>query len=171
MKFSFNFFIVFVCLFFIFQTANAEIQRVSVGETITIGEFIYDDDYVATTTPCTVSIYDSLGDIKVNAQAMTATTTGWHYYDYAIPANGAEGSWPSFMTCGSTPGGDLIKADKTFVVKPALATKADIAAATSSIISSVKTNTDTVVENASSSLSLSLPALIWGYSARTLSSF
>ena len=46
MKFALNFFVVFVAIFFVTQIVNAEIQRVSVGEEITIGEFIYDDDYV-----------------------------------------------------------------------------------------------------------------------------
>jgi hypothetical protein len=53
---------------------------------------------------------------------MSSLANGWHYYNYTIPTIGPEGYWPTTITCGSALAGDLIKGDKTFVVKPALAT-------------------------------------------------
>ena len=166
MKYLFIFSIIFIGAFSFVKNSNAEIQRVSVGELITIGDFVYDDDYVATTTPCTISIYDVNNVLKVNAANMSSNINGWHYYDYTVPGDGVEGAWPTYMTCGTT-NVDLIKADKTFIVKPALATQADINNATATIIS----NINTTVENASSSLATSLPGLIWNYGNKTLTSF
>ena len=42
-----------------FFVANAEYERYATGETAVIGDFVYDDDFVATTTAgCTLTVYD-----------------------------------------------------------------------------------------------------------------
>lgn len=46
---------------------------------------------------------------------MTDDATGWHYYSYATP--GTEGKYPAFITCGTLIGGDLLKLDKSFILK------------------------------------------------------
>ncbi len=135
----------------------AAYERVSKGDTITMGEFVYDDNYVATTTAnCTVTIYDPANTLKVNAQSMTANANGWYYYDYTVGASETEGVWPSFMVCGSALNGDLVKQDKTFVVGATIVSTSTTASA---------------VWNASTRTLTSLAALatdVWSAATRTL---
>lgn len=123
----------FLCSFFSHTTPTAhaaEYQRAALGDTITIGEFVYDDDLVASSTAgCIITIYDPSNTLKVNAAAMTGNVNGWTYYNYAIGLGEAEGNWPTFMTCGSISNGDLIRVDKTFVVGNTIAASSTIAEA------------------------------------------
>ena len=149
-------------------------------ESITIGEFIYNDDYTPTADDCKISIYSPSLVVQVDDQTMTdegtSAVTGWHYYTWTTLAT--EGKYPAFITCGSSGTGDLFKLDKTFIVKAPVVTDSSIAAAvdanTSSDISGAVTtingNTDTKMGSLASTLA-SLPADVWSYSARTLSSF
>ena len=140
-------------LFFV-PVAMAAYERFSPGETVTLGEFVYNDDFTPTTTPCIISIFDPADNIVVNNVLMTASTSGWHYYSY----NGATalGTWPATMSCGSVSNGDLAKLDKTFVIGYANASTTDIASA--------------VWNNSERSLSTttSLVASIWEYPSRGL---
>ncbi|MBP6884018.1 MAG: hypothetical protein KBC06_02195 [Candidatus Pacebacteria bacterium] len=95
------------------------------GDAITIGEFIYDDDYTPTTDDCTISIYSPAGATLVNEATMTDDATGWHYYAYTTPL--VEGKYPTFITCGTLIGGDLMKLDKSFILKEPVVTDASIA--------------------------------------------
>jgi len=96
---------------------HAGYEKIAPGDTITLGEFVFDDDFVATTTPCTIGITDPLDVEKVaSTTAMTANTDGWHYYDYTTASDAPSGLWPSVMICGSVANGDLVKADKSFIV-------------------------------------------------------
>lgn len=141
-KVNFSAFFVACCLLFLTgPSAHAEYRSVSPGSPITIGEFVYDDDYVATTTPCNITISDPASSIVVNNASMTADSTGWHYYIYSVPSNAAEGSWPTSMSCGNA-GVDLVRMDKTFLV-------------------------DGTYRNSTSSIATS----IWSAASRTLTSF
>lgn len=95
------------------------------GEAITIGEFIYNDDYTPSTDDCTISIYSPAGATLVNEATMTDNASGWHYYPYTTP--GVEGKYPTFITCGTLIGGDLMKLDKSFVLKNSVVTDSSIA--------------------------------------------
>ena len=113
----------FILLFFVFSFfaadfAYAGYQKIAPGDIVTLGEFVFDDNFVATTTPCTIGITDPLDVVKVpSTTPMTASTTGWHYYDYTTAVNAPSGTWPSFMICGSAINGDLVKVDKSFSVE------------------------------------------------------
>ena len=83
-------------------------------ETITIGEFIYNDDYTPKTNVCTISIYSPSNVVLVDNVTINDNATGWHYYSYLTPT--VEGKYATFISCGSLVGGDLLKLDKTFIV-------------------------------------------------------
>jgi hypothetical protein len=149
-------------------------------ENITIGEFIYNDDYTPTADDCKISIYSPSLVVQVNEATMTdegsSAVTGWHYYAWTTLA--AEGKYPAFITCGSSGTGDLFKLDKSFLVKAPVVTDSSIAAAvdlnTSSTVSgavtTINSNTDTKTGNLATTLS-GLPATIWGYTSRTMTAF
>lgn len=88
----------------------AEYPRAAKGTTVVIGEFVYDDDYTPTTTPCTISIYNPSNASQVSGANMTVETTGWQHYDYAISLSAPEGNWPTYMSCGYA-GSDLVKVE------------------------------------------------------------
>ncbi|MEK7165009.1 MAG: hypothetical protein AAB779_03625, partial [Patescibacteria group bacterium] len=112
--------------FFAIDFAYAGYQTIAPGGTVTLGEFVFDDNFVATTTPCTIGITDPLNVVKVaSTTPMTANNDGWHFYNYTTAANAVSGTWPSFMICGSTTAGDLVIVDKSFIV--ATSTLAEIA--------------------------------------------
>lgn len=144
--------VLFVLVVFQAGFVLAAYERYAVGDDVTIGEFVYDDDFVATTTPCWVTITSPTSTVVVNEAEMTNGDRGWHYYSFPIVY--ANGIWPTVMTCGSSTTGDLAKLDKTFVVgnlsmdTGGLATQADITALTS------------LVNSASSSLAIIIPSSI-----------
>lgn len=217
-NFSYKVFGFFSLLFLVFNFlatdfASASYQKIAPGNTITLGEFVFDDDFVATTTPCTIGISDPL-DVEVvpPSTLMTANSNGWHYYNYTTASDAVSGIWPAFMICGSVARGDLVKMDKSFIVDWSLVTTSTIkevvdeslTVATSSIGSAINAstnainantdatvlsassslgsaidasanainvNTDAAILSASSSLFATLPATIWSFSGRTLTSF
>ena len=114
---GFIFCFVFFGFFSIFVVSAYNYQKIAPGDTVTLGEFVYDDDFVATTTPCTIGITNPLNvEIVPSTTPMTANADGWHYYAYTTAGNAPSGVWPSFMTCGSAVAGDLVKVDKSFIV-------------------------------------------------------
>ncbi len=168
--------VVLVALFFV-KSVSAAYQLVSPGDTVVIGEFVYDDDFVATTSDCTISIYNPANSLIVNEAVMSTTTNGWHYYNFS--STNPEGIWPAVMTCGSVPTGDLARLDKTFLVAYANASTTDIVnqvwnAATSSMITDgtigkqIAVNLDAPVSTVGGSLTA---ADIWSYANRSLTSF
>jgi len=137
--------------------AHAAYERYATGDTAVIGEFVYDDNFVATTTAaCTLSIYNPSGSLIVNAGSMTSNANGFTFYSYSVPTSSPEGVWPSQMTCGNVSNGDLVKMDKTFVVGATLVS-------TTTLASSVWTS-------ASRSLTTfgTLVADVWTNATRTL---
>jgi len=108
---------VFFSLFSISVAFAGSYPKIAPGDTVTLGEFVFDDDFVATTTAgCVLSIFDPDENLVFNG-AMTASSTGWTYHNYAVPLAGPSGIWPTQMTCGSVPNGDLVKVDKSFIVE------------------------------------------------------
>ncbi|MBU1348752.1 hypothetical protein KJ781_01635 [Patescibacteria group bacterium] len=179
-------------------SVSASYQRIAPGDAVTLGEFVFDDDFVPTTTPCTIGINDPSDAVVIpSTTAMTANNDGWHYYEYVTAGNATSGMWPSVMICGSVVNGDLVKVDKSFIVDPAVLSTSTLKAvvdesletATSSLASAITAGTNAVnantdaqiasvssslsatIQSASSSLFASLPAAIWSFSGRTLTSF
>ncbi|MEN9405064.1 MAG: hypothetical protein RLY47_23, partial [Candidatus Parcubacteria bacterium] len=173
--------LVFLFSFFgFFQKTYASYQKIAPGDTVTIGEFVFDDNFVATTTSCTVGITDPANtEIIASTTAMTANSDGWHYYSYTTAGNAPVGVWPSIMICGSTAGGDLVIVDKSFVVDLSEVSTTTIKAvvdeslteATTSLAAVINANTNATVLSASSSLFATLPGAVWSSSGRTLTSF
>ena len=170
----------FVVSFFAPHLAYASYQKIAPGGTVTLGEFVFDDDFVATTTPCTIGITNPLDVIVVpSTTPMTASTTGWHYYNYTTATNAPSGTWPSVMKCGGTATSDLVIVDKSFVVDSTIVSTSTIktvvdeslTVATSSLSAVINANTNAAVLTASSSLFTTLPSTIWSFSGRTLTSF
>lgn len=58
----------------------------------------YEDNPVAAAATPTITIYDSERTVKVNAQNMTADSTGVYSYSYAIPSDGTTGLWEIVVT-------------------------------------------------------------------------
>lgn len=147
---------IFLFTFLIVNPAYAT-ETYTPSESIVIGEFIYNDDYTPTTDNCTISIYSPAGATLVNEATMSDDATGWHYYAYTIPVT--EGKYPTFITCGTLIGGDLLKLDKSFIVKAPNVTDASIASS--------------VWSNGTRSLTTfgTLAADVWSNSTRTLSAF
>ena len=170
-------------VFFFVTKVSAVGEQYPVDEQVVIGEFVYDDAYVATTTDCFLDIWAPYKDgnnelVPVVSNALMSTsTTGWHYYNFT--GSSTPGIWPANMECGSV-GVDLIKGDKTFVLTTTTVVQ-DVASAvwntptsTFNTIGSVgKHLVDTLDAAVSSIVSGgSLTAAdVWSYSGRTLTSF
>jgi hypothetical protein len=167
-------------VFLNFTNITYAIETYTPLEIVNIGEFIYNDDYTPTADDCTIDIYSpslvSLVSTTMIDESPAAPVTGWHYYTYTIPAT--EGKYPTYITCGSVPTGDFFKQDKSFIVKAPAVTNTSIAnavdantsASVSSAITNINSNTNTQTGSLATTLS-SLPATIWGYTSRTLTSF
>ena len=144
-----------------FNTAYA-IETYAPLETIIIGEFIYEDDYTPTTDDCTISIYPPGGGAAlVDEATMSDDATGWHYYSYDTPAG--EGKYPTFITCGTLVGGDLLKLDKSFILKASNLTTEDL-----SDITTIVSNSETVSTSAISALNNITAAEVWSSPTRSL---
>lgn len=191
-KFHLRFFLFSFCCFVFFgsfsTSASANIyQKIAPGDTVTLGEFVFDDDFVATTTDCWIGINDPLDvEIVASTTLMTANLDGWHYYNYTTAVDAPSGVWPSFMTCGTVARGDLVKVDKSFIVDWSLVSTSTIkevvdesltvattslSAAITNAQTAINENTNAAVLQASSSLFATLPGSIWSFSGRTLTSF
>lgn len=133
-------------------------------ETITIGEFIYEDDYTPTTDDCTISIYSPTGTPLVDEAIMTDDATGWHFYSYATPAT--EGKYPTFITCGTLIDGNLFKLDKSFILKSSNLTSSDL-----NSITTIVTTSEGVITAAISALNNITAADIWSSPTRSLSTY
>src|SRR3989344_594474 len=185
MKHSFKVFGCFILLFLVFSffaidSVYAGYQKIAPGGTVTLGELVFDDDFVATTTPCTIGITDPLNVVKVaSTTPMTANNDGWHYYNYTTAGSAASGVWPSVMICGSVQRGDLVIVDKSFIVDWSVVSTstikevvdASLNVATATLAAVINTNTNAAVLSASSSLFATIPSAVWSFSGRALDSF
>jgi len=130
--------IYFLLAVFIFSAIAIPVfsaNQYSPGEPFTIGEFVYDDNYVATTSDCYINIWDPSGSLVIDNVLMATSTNGWHYYDFA--GSSTMGIWPATMSCG-TASVDLIASEKTFII--ATSTESYIDTATSTIIGEIQKN-------------------------------
>ena len=118
------FFISIFLVFFVFPIiVKAAYQTVSLGSTIRVGDFVYNDDYSPSSATCSLIIYDSSGTLQYSGSMTTDPSgNGWHYYDYAVGSGALLGNWPTSMSCADPVTGDIIKVDETFTVIPAVAT-------------------------------------------------
>ncbi len=172
-NFSFKVSSYFISLFLIFSFfatdfAYADYQKIAPGNTITLGEFVFEDNFSPSTTDCTIGITDSLNLVVVaSTTIMNERSDGWHYYDYTTLPTAASGSWRAIMSCGSAGAGDLVKVDKSFIVDSSLVSTTTIEEA----ISSINTNTDAQLLTASTSLAVSIPTNVWNATNRSLTTF
>ncbi len=131
-------------------------QQCSIGSTCTIGEFVYDDEYlpVATAT-CNLTTRDPDGVVILNSVAMTGTADGWYSYGVGTTSL-VPGIYRSQVCC--TVSTDYMCLDKTFQVY--------------TDNTSVSAIANAVWTNPSRSLTSfgSLVSDIWSNATRTLSS-
>ena len=173
-----NFFalLIMVFSFCYFATPASAYQEYLPNTTILLGEFVYDDDFTATTTPCQISVFSPSGAV-VASTTMTAEANGWHYYNLAPTTT--EGIWPAVMQCGSTLTGDLIKQDKTFVITSNIVSTSSIASAVwsssfrslttfGSLVSDIwASGTRTLTDYSTSSIATA----VWSNNTRSLTTF
>ncbi len=158
----------FIAILFVFnyQFVYASPERVFLGQTIRIGDFVFEDDYTPSTDDCTISIYDPSGVQKVNEATMFDNVSGWHWYDYTVGINEEAGKWPVIMSCGSNLTLDLVKVNKDFIAE------VDRTLSTSTIATSV---TESVWSNPLRSLTdyatSSIATAVWGSTNRSLTTF
>ena len=121
--------------------AAGSIQSCTVSSTCTVGEFVYDDEYVPVTGgTCTITARDPSGSIYIDPTAMTYTSDGWFSYQFTAPTT--TGYYRAQVCC--TIGTEYMCLDKSWEVVAAAASvpsAGDIASA------------------------------VWGYSSRTMSGF
>ena len=91
---------------------------------------------------------------------MSSNADGWHYYTFT--ASTTLGVWPTFISCGTLGGGDLVKEDKTFVIASSSAASVDTAA----VANSVWNSPDRTLTSATS-----VTADIWGATNRSLTDY
>ncbi|MBP6948676.1 MAG: hypothetical protein KBB50_01210, partial [Candidatus Pacebacteria bacterium] len=125
------------------------------NQPIVIGEFLFDDDYNATTSDCWINMYNPLGVTVASDAIMGTSSNGWHYYNYA--GSSTLGVWPTIMSCG-TAGVDLVKMDKSFSI-----------ATTAQVIASAVWNNDTRVLTDYSTATIA--SAVWASPARSLTTF
>jgi len=189
-NFSFKVFGCFISLFLVFFATDfvyASYQKIAPGGTVTLGELVFDDDFVATTTDCWIGITNPLNaEVVASTTLMTANNDGWHYYNYTAAADAPSGVWPSVMICGTLARGDLVIVDKSFIVdweKVSTSTikevvDASLTVATTSLAAVINAHTDIVSNTASSSIVsqilssiTSIPSLVWSQGGRALDTF
>ena len=106
--------LIFFSVLFSASRAYADYSRYTPTEPITIGDFVYDDNYQITSASCSTTVYSPSGNVVVDDAPMTSLASGWHYY--TLPASTTEGLWSASMYCGSTSTGDLIREDRSFII-------------------------------------------------------
>ncbi|MCX6791051.1 MAG: dockerin type I domain-containing protein [Candidatus Gribaldobacteria bacterium] len=105
--------LILIAMLFFVSTVFAAYEKFSPGEAVTISEFVYDDNFVPTTTVCILSVYKPTGDFFTSSTMDFTTSTGRHYKTFT--PDSITGVWPANMSCG-TAGVDLAMLDKTFSV-------------------------------------------------------
>lgn len=162
-----NFFIYILILSTIIPIFTfAETDKVFLGQTTRIADFVFEDDYTPSTDTCTVSIYDPNGNIKVNEGVMQSNANGWHYYDYTVGVSEQVGRWPVIMSCGSLINLDLVKVNKDFIVE--VDNTLSTTTIAQSVSESVWSNPLRVLTDYATS---SIASAVWNSSSRTLTDF
>jgi len=123
------------------QAAAGGIQNCTVGESCTIGEFLYDDDSQPLTgASCTLTSKYPDGTDHLVSEAMTGESDGWYGYTFTSPST--TGLYRA--TVGCTSGADSAYIDRSFEVKS---------------VSLQSLDAD------------SIASAVWSYSGRTVTSF
>ncbi len=157
---------IFIVLTFIPDIASAQADKVFLGETIRIADFVFEDDYTPSTDPCTLSIYNPSGTLKVNEANMQSYANGWHYYDYTVPLDEEIGRWPVIMSCGSTLNQDLVRVNKDFIVE--IGARLSTSTIAESVSTSVWSNPIRALTDYATS---TIATAVWNSSSRTLTDF
>lgn len=99
----------------------SQYQQCPANSACTIGEFLYDDNYlpIAVGTTCTLTTRLPNGDLLINAENMPGTADGW--YSYSVGTSGlSNGLYRGQMCCLT--GTENICLDKTFEISATLST-------------------------------------------------
>ncbi|MEE8131599.1 MAG: hypothetical protein V3T98_00950 [Candidatus Paceibacterota bacterium] len=150
--------VTFVTVFANFVFAESALyQRFEPNSTSTVGEFLFDDDYIATTTPaCNITIRDTSGSVWVNNASMSTSSDGW--YSYTFYTSSTLGFYRGIMTCGTSTDSSLISTDKSFFVGPTFYS-------TTTIVETIWSYTGSTLDTANNAI-----AKVWSYAARKLTS-
>lgn len=144
-------------------------QLCKLGSACEIGEYLYQDDYsVFTGASCTLSAKAPGGSPFLTNQALTESADGWYSHSFATTGQ-AEGLYRATLCC--TAGSDYLCLDKTFEIKQesSAPTAGEIADAVLNEPVSEHTGTGSLGETLASIGSI--PANVWSYSTRSLSTF
>ena len=57
----------------------AEYDKYPPNFAVTIGEFVYNEDFTPTTDDCTLTVSNPSGSVVLNAVTMNDQADGWHY--------------------------------------------------------------------------------------------
>jgi len=152
--------------------AAGGIQACQQGGSCTVGEFLYDDDYVPIATAvCSFTSRYPDGNLFVNSASLSAQADGWYAYD--IAATGSAGLYRSQICC--TAGSDYLCLDKSFEVATSSSTLTgtDVANAVWNATRSAYTTSGSFGESLQNIVPSTddVAIAVWGYSGRTLSSF
>ncbi len=142
------------------QAAAGGMQNCTVGDTCTIGEFLYDDNSTALIgADCTLTSKNPDGSAHLTSQAMTGQSDGWYAYEFISPAT--TGLYRATISCVISD--DTVSIDKSFQIGEA--------AAAASV--DEEAIADAVWGSSSRSLTSfgTLVSDIWNYSGRTVTSF
>ena len=153
------------------QATGGNQQICNFGSNCTIGEFLFDDNYLPlnTGTTCTLVSRDPSGTIFVNSQNMPVSGHNDGWYSAVVSIGQTAGIYPSQMCCTTHGVGtsELMCLDKTFKVTAPTLTSQETADAVwnESKIGHTGSNTfGSNLQNATLTLSE-----FWNYSSRTLS--
>ena len=178
--------LVFVMPMFFASTALAAYDKFTPGSPITISEPVYNDDYTPYTGDCTLSVqnpdgtvytnspFDGLGNVIMDKDS---PDTGRRYKIFT-PSPSTAGVWPATISCG-TPGTDLSRLDKSFIIGGSDVSNTDIATAAASatwnyhgrsldnidnIISGIWSYTGSALNTSGNAIS-NIVASVWGYAS------
>lgn len=148
-------------------------QQCSTSSTCTIGEFLYDDEYVPLTgATCTLTAKYPSGTTFLNGVAMTGSADGWYKYDATTDTT--TGLYHASICC--TAGSDYLCLDKSFEVNEesgSSLTAASIWNYSDRTLTGYGTLVSDIWNYSTRSLTSfgNLVSDIWGYSSRTMTSF
>ena len=140
------------------RAAAGGMQTCVVGESCTVGEFLYDDEYnLLNTATCTITSRYPDGTLFLDGEGMSlaAENDGWYSKSFTAPAT--TGYYRTQVCC--TASGEDLCIDKSFEVKESTGTSSEIA--------------DAVWNHSGRTLSSfgTLTSDVWNYSTRTVTSF
>lgn len=147
-----------------------EYQKCLQGQTCTIGEFLYDDNYVPiSSASCTLTSRDPSGNLFVDNQNLSGTPDGWYAYTINV-SNETTGLYRGNICC--TVDGEVLCLDKSFTINeaPSSLTAQDVENAVWDATTSAHTQTGSF-GNLVQNLNPLTAADVWSYSNRNLTGF